>query len=359
MRGHRVVVLGLVGALCLVLVAGLTVAALTWWRGRPGDLERAVSLLPESTRRVSWTDWDEVASLAGGTRLPGDESGPRLDAFLDRAFAQGLTAASALTSSAAGLAEAYRVSPLDAEWEAYGQGDEGAVDLLRLSDEVDLGALEDRFAALGYAAPASGPGTSGVWTGTPELVTGRRVPLGPLQENVAVVASQRLLLMSDSPDYLSTAVSVVSGDEGNLASSVRDLVRASGEPSVAVLWAGDLACADLALSRADPRDRAEGERLVERTGGVHPLTGLVMAQQPDDSLVVSLGLASDEQAAQDLRPRTELASGPAPGQGGSFPERFAVSAAVTDGPVVRLTLDPRRGPLLSDLGQGPVLFATC
>ena len=76
-------------------------------------------------------------------------------------------------------------------------------------------------------------------------------------------------------------------------------------------------------------------------------------------MVVAMYFDSEEQASADLQPRTDLASGPAPGQGGTFPERFRVADSVADGHVVTMTLEPVKGPLLDDLGQGPVLFATC
>ena len=78
------------------------------------------------------------------------------------------------------MASNYGILPLDAEWEAYGQAEDGAVDLLRLSEDVDLSALEDSFAAVGYEAPADGAGSDGVWVGTPELVAGLEVPLTPV-----------------------------------------------------------------------------------------------------------------------------------------------------------------------------------
>ena len=55
---------------------------------------------------------------------------------------------------------------------------------------------------------------------------------------------------------------------------------------------------------------------VDEAGGIHPLEGLVMAQQGDSSLTVAMYFANEDQASQDLQPRTDLASGPAPGQGG-------------------------------------------
>jgi hypothetical protein len=67
-----------------------------------------------------------------------------------------------------------------------------------------------------------------------------------------------------------------------------------------------------------------------------------------------------DQASENLQPRVDLASGPAPGQGGSFPARFQITSAQASGSSVVLQLQPRHGErLLPDLSEGPVLFATC
>ncbi len=89
------------------------------------------------------------------------------------------------------------------------------------------------------------------------------------------------------------------------------------------------------------------------------MSGLVMAQQADSTLSVGMVFENEEQASEDLQPRTDLASGPAPGQGGTFSERFRVTDSVAEGRVLSMTFDPAKGTLLGDLAQGPVLFATC
>ncbi len=54
------------------------------------------------------------------------------------------------------------------------------------------------------------------------------------------------------------------------------------------------------------------------------------------------------------------AAGPAPGQGGSFPERFELGRVVATGQVLTMELTPVEGTfVVSDLSHGPVLFATC
>ncbi|MGZ4429780.1 MAG: hypothetical protein ACXVEV_15740, partial [Nocardioidaceae bacterium] len=87
---------------------------------------------------------------------------------------------------------------------------------------------------------------------------------------------------------------------------------------------------------------------------------LVMALQPDRTLAVGMHFESSDEASANLQPRVNLASGAAPGQGGSFPQRFRITSATADGQEISMVFRPRpRETLLSDIGRGPVLFATC
>ena len=114
------------------------------------------------------------------------------------------------------------------------------------------------------------------------------------------------------------------------------------------------------MGSASVEDQQTGKRLVARAGGISPLEGLVMAQQPDRRLVVGMRFETGDQASANLQPRVDLASGDAPGQGGSFRDRFHVDSGEVDGQDVVLELTPRsRQAVLSDVSTGPVLFATC
>jgi len=73
-----------------------------------------------------------------------------------------------------------------------------------------------------------------------------------------------------------------------------------------------------------------------------------------------MALESAKQARSDADSRRDLASGPAPGQGGTFAERFSLDKVSAVDRVVRMDLTPVDGwQVVSDLNQGPVLFATC
>lgn len=346
-----VLVVGAVVALALLLVRPLLA---------PEPVVQAVETLPGTVVRVSWTDWAEVQQAAGGD-VGTASSQADVDDFLDRAFEEDLVGSTALGSSFRGLEKNFGVTPLDAEWEVYGQAPEGSVAVLRFSDDVDLDEVEGRFEALGYQAPGSGAGEGGTWVGEVDQVAGLPGPLTQVQENLAVLADEHLLLMGDDPEFVDRAVDVVRGDEEGLdeVPGLGSLLGELEEPAVATVWVNDYACEELAMSQADPSDVAEGQRLVDEAGGVNPLTGLAFAETADAELQFVFAFDSAEDASEDLQPRTDLASGPAAGQGGSFTDRFEIVSSTADGPLVTMRAEPVAGQVLADVGQGPVLFATC
>jgi len=66
-------------------------------------------------------------------------------------------------------------------------------------------------------------------------------------------------------------------------------------------------------------------------------------------------------ATDQLAVRTALTDGDAPAQGGTWEERFTVESASADDSSVQLRLlaPERDAQLLSDLGTGGLLFASC
>jgi hypothetical protein len=354
----RVVVF--VGVALLVIVAsGVAVARLL---DRGSSFETAVALAPRSTLRALYTDWAGVRTIAGGRSLGPSSSRHAVNQFLERAYDHDLVAASALTSSTYALEHRFGVSPMNAQWELYAQSRQGAVDILKVGESVDLAGVERNLRMLGYDPPASGSGTGGVWAGTADLVARIDPALTPEQQNVVVMPEQRLVLMSDSESYASAAAEVVRGERAGLdeTEGTMDLAGQAEHPVNAVMWASDFACADLSMGKADAEDQRVAEDLVQRAGETSPLSGLVMSQQANGDLVVAMHFESEDQASENLQPRTDLAAGEAPGQGGTFAERFSVVSAEARGPDVVLRLHPHgQQALLSDLYQGPVLFATC
>ena len=247
---------------------------------------------------------------------PGPGAGERAVAgFLDRAYEADLSAGSAVADATGVLDRRYGFSPLDVGWEVLGPARGGQVVVLELAEGADLSAIEGRLRRLGYDAPPDGPGTDGTWQGGADLVASIDPTLTPVMQNMAVVEDERLVVMSDAPGPVSATVSVIAGDEAGLDAP---LTSVAGTPVQAWLWADDFACEDLTMSNADPEDQRLASRLVEEAGGVNPLSGLVMARQPDDSVTIGMRFENDDQASRNLQPRVDLAAGEAPGQGGTF-----------------------------------------
>ncbi len=343
------------------LVGALGSAFAAWQAVQRTDYEQALASLPASTLRATYTDWERVRSMTDSATLDTSASSRAVDQFLSRAYDQDLTSTSAVADATYALARSYGFSPLDASWEVFGQSREGAVAVLQFDHAVDMGQIERNLRRLGYTPPAD---DEGVWEGTVDLIASIDSSLTPVMQNVVVLPDEQMVLLSDNASYASSAASVVTGSADSLledADGVSALAEQVIEPASAVLFASDFACEALSMSSADAEDGARAEELVESAGGVSPLSGVVMAMAPDRSLTVGMHFETSEQAAANLEPRVELASGEAVGQGGEFTDRFTVSEGRSSDEEVVLDLEPTSPDqaLLSDLSQGPVLFATC
>lgn len=337
-----------------VVLLALVAAGAAWWLGRPGsDLERAVALAPAASERLTWTDWSGVRAELG-TELDAGSSVAGLEAFLDQGYERDLTSTSALLSSAAVMQQEYGVSPATLDWELLSQSVEGTVVLMGLPEELDIDELADGFEQLGYQRPSD---ETAVWKGGPDLLAGIGGDvLTPELQYLAIDADRHLLMSSDEAAFLQSVVD----EEGDGPAGIDEVVEAAGDPLSAAVYTGDNACSALAMGSADADDQAVADRLVDEAGEVNPVTGFAMAVEPGGGVRVALSFETEDQARQNADSRSALASGPAPGQGGDFSDRFTVGAVAAEGTVVTLDLKPVEGAyVLSDLSSGPVLFATC
>lgn len=364
MPGTRVAMGGprprlLAAALALVLVAGLlVVGVMVWKRLTRTELEQALRAVPASSLRIGFTDWARIRGEMGADL--GDKPKPdAVDSFVGKAYEADFTAASSIDASGAALQKYYGFSPGTAQWEAYAQGKEGAVMVLRLP-HANFDDLAGNLRSIGYKRPAE---DDGVWSGGVDLVANLDPTLTPELQYVALLAGNDLVVSSDNREYAAKAARVAAGDGASAATqeSNGDLVGALAHPANAMIWTGDFACEDLAMSRADDDSQAQAEDLVSRAGGVDPLTGLAMAMGTDRTLQVVESFEDADQARRNLRPRARLAVGEAVGRGGSFADSFALTRSRAVDSTVRLTLRPkqRTGYVLSALYDGPLIFATC
>ena len=341
----------LVPAVLVLAALALVVAGLQWWQAlRMSEFERAVSLAPEGAQRLSWTDW------AGARRtLDVDSPADQVDQFLADAFEEDLSPMSALLESTPAMHERFPFSPVTLDWELFSQSEEGAVVLMRLPEGTDVDAVEDGIERLGYQRPDD---DGGVWVGGVDLLPSIGT-LTPELQYLAVDADQRLVVGSDTEDYLAQAMETVTGDAESV-DGLDGVVEAMDEPLAAAVYDGEVACRSLAMGAADAADQDQADELIAAAGEVHPMTAFAMATEPGAGVRVAMSFETEDQARTDADSRAALASGPAPGQGGDFSDRFRLGTVSADGDVVTMELQPEDGEyILSDLTNGPVLFATC
>lgn len=351
MKRRRWIVVGAVVVL-LVVAGGVWFVKLRDSEG--SRFAEAVALAPESSIRFSWTDWAGVRDELGvdlSTSSPTDA----LDEFLLDAFDRDLASMSALEESAPTIHEEMGFSPASIDWELVAQGEEGAVVMMGLPESFDVGALRDSLRATGYAEPDDDD--DGIWQGGVDLLEGLAGPVTPQLAALQIDEEAGVLFGSDTPGFLQTRAEDERDGQDDGVSAVVD---AAGDALSAVAYTGDHACSALAMTAADPADRTRAGELIEEAGEVHPLAGFAIAGLPGGDVRVTMAFDNEDQARTDSHSRGFLASGAAPGQGGSFPERFTLGRVAVTGRVLTMPLDPVDGAfVVSDLSHGPVLFATC
>jgi hypothetical protein len=345
------------GVAALLVVVAVVVGVRWWQSSRSNDFEDAVALAPAGAQRLTWTDWAGVRAELRADLGP-DSSREEVADFLADAFDADLSPMSALLASTETMHEEYGFSPATLDWELLSQSESGAAVIMRLAEGAEVAALEDRLSGLGYQRPDD---ETGVWLGGIDLLPSIGT-LTPELQYLAVDADQRIVVGSDTEAYAERAMQTVTG-EGEAVSGLEPVVDAVGgdeAPLAAAVYDGPLACSALAMGSADAADQDRARELVAAAGEVNPLTGFAMAVEPSRDVRVAMSFESDDQARTNADSRAALASGPAPGQGGDFGERFRLGRVSADDGVVTMALAPRPGQyLLSDLTSGPVLFATC
>ena len=349
------------GVLVALVVVALVLGGAALWRLRPGPgpLEEVVAVAPPTTKRVSWVDWRAAREELGGDVGAGS-SPAEVDDLMTRAYEADVTATSALALSAPTMQRSLGFSPASIDWEALLQGDDGTA-LVMGASQVDLDAVAEDLGRAGFTAPS---GDDGVWRGGFDVLARLGGELTPPLAHVALLRDEGLIVTSEELAYLRSTVAGIRGDETagmpDVGPAVEALSADGGPPVSASVLTGLQACEALAVPTDDVEADAQARQLVRRAGGVSPLRSYGIGAMPGGSVRVALGYESDDQARGDADARAALASGPAPGPGRSFPERFALERASATGSVVTLRLDPEPDArLLSDLAGGSVLFAAC
>lgn len=325
-------------------------------------LEQALATLPATTQIANYTDW-AAARAQLDPAITSDASVARKRAFLDRAYDRDFSVNSLLVPFEAPMQASYGWTVLDAEWEMYGQGREGAVEVLRMPPGFDAAAADRQLTKLGYD-PANDDGVRSA----SDVVLSRVLPgLTPQLANIAVLDAEQTIVTSDSPEYAAGAARTIAGERESVlaADGVPDMAAPLGEDVVtAVVNVGRRGCTATSFEQAAPADQQLARQRIREAGGVTATQGLTLALDGQRRLLVVMTFESAEQAERDRGPRTELAAGPAPGQGGSFDERFTLDSAegvavVGKNLVLRLVPRSDESQLMRDLGRGGLLFASC
>ncbi len=349
----------LVAGLALLVVGVLVVVALVLLdRVDRTPLERAVAVAPPASR-VSFTDWASVRAAVDAD-LGDTPDREAVEEMVAAAYDRDLAAVSAVDEAAGAMQQLFGFGPGTAQWEVYAQSGDGAALVLRPPDGTDYGVLGDNLRSAGFSAPDD---DGGVWRGGIDLVADLDPTLTPVVQYVALLPDEGLVVASDDAAYAERAAAVASGEEDPVGDTegVADLAARMEGALATVMWVGDFACADLAMSRADDEDRAAAEARVAELGGVSPLSGFALGLVEGGGLRVVAHLADDDQAERDLEARAELAVGEAYGRGGSFSDDLELVRSRTVGPDVVLDLEPTRddGFPLSSLYDGPLVLAAC
>jgi hypothetical protein len=335
----------------LVVVTG----GYLWWRhDDQTSFSWAVDHAPAGAQRLSWTDWAAVRDHED-VHLSAQSTTAELHRFLDAAYDDDLSSTSALVTSAPVLQQRFGFSPATADWELFSQSDQGAVEMLHVPS-VDLDDVADHLRELGYGEPSD---DDGVWQGGPDLLATISPSLTGELQYVALDRADSLVLTSDTAEFLTVAMAAVRGS-GPRSSGLDAVVDDAGEPLSSAVYSGDYACGALAMAHAGGADRAAAQQLLAAAGEVNPYTAFAMSDEPSGGVRVAFEFADDQAARANADSRATLARGPAPGQGGTFGDRFRVTSVTAHGSLVVMELAPRPdASVLSDLSTGPVLFATC
>ena len=340
----------------VLVVAVLLATAITWLVVRSDDDSRfstATELAPKSTIRYSWTDWAGIRRELGSP-LTATSPESDLDDFLLQAFDRDLGSASALEESATTMHSELGFSPASIDWELFAQGEDGAVVIMKMPESYDFDGLRDRLTTVGFTAPED---DDGVWKGGVDLLEDLSGPVTPELAALQLDEDEGIIYGSDAVAYLQDRSK---NERGDTDDDLADVVAGTGSALSAVAYSGDRACSELSMSDAAAADRTRAAELVEQAGDVHPMSGFAMAVQPNRDVLVAMAFETDEQARTNADSRSKLAAGPAPGQGGTFGDRFDLGKVVASGHLLTMRLIPRDGTFVfSDLNHGPVLFATC
>lgn len=333
-----------------VLAAGVVVGYVVWPRAT--TFEQALARLPADTLRVSWTHWAGLRDELDAEGVSGEAGQEFLAEATERDLVQ-----SSLAASSEMLAEGLGLNPMATEWELLGQGRDGMVLLIGLGD-LDVGALAERFAELGYQEPDEDALAGAVWIGGPNVVSDITGLATYELQHVAFLEEEGLLVASESADFLAGAVPAATGEQEGLEPS--PLTDPVSTPLAAIGLLEDYACEALSMARAGEDAQALADTLVEEAGGVTAVTGYLVALGRDRAIDIVFDFEDADRAEKNQAARAALARAEDPAQFLAYPELFTLKEVTRDDTVLVLSGQTEAGLApLTNLSTGPVLLASC
>lgn len=352
----RVVTAGIV---VVAMLIGVSAAWSWWWRDEhPSGIQDALTAMPVTTQRLAYTDWSDIRlnlRVLRGTEVS------TMSTWLQTAFSQDLSPGSVIANAGPSMQAHLGFSPANIQWEAYGQSSEGQVEVLRMNGDADFTAIAATLKKSGFPEPST---PTGMWSGGPDVLAALDPSLSAELANIVLLPDKHMVLASSSPSYLSQAVAAAQGKQKSL-NTVGTLTAMLGrvdDPTAAVVWVRDFACADLAMSQADTNAQAAARQAIAAAGQTSPLVGFMLALGDDGVLTAAEQFTSPAVAQGDLKARASLATGPEYGRStANFSDDFTLESAETKNSTVLLRLKPKRPGTfpLSALYSGPLVFATC
>lgn len=329
------------------LLVGFVALGLGRWASGQIDVDSRSSLasaldaLPASANVAGVTNWSAI----------------RDNLNADDAALRDLTTRSVLAGSIDGMRDVFGWSALDLDWEAYGQTSTRGVLAARLSDSMSTDQVTRGLRAVGYRPRGE------VWT----LDDQGQAKLGPelaaVLGTVAVVPREKLLVAAAEQGEVRRALATIRHGARSLLDRrpVADLAAELNGADSVLIQAGRTACRASALP-ADTDVVAQAAAAIRRSG--HLATPSFAGRGLSDDgrrqqLSFVAAFDSPATAAQQVRVREALASGPFIGRSGQIEDSLEITSATAHGAVsvLRFDVDPDRGAYMS--GEGPLLFAGC
>ncbi|MET0930872.1 MAG: hypothetical protein ABWX74_15235 [Aeromicrobium sp.] len=350
-------------ALRLVLAPMLVVAVAfgvaSWASGHQPDtrssLAAALDALPADTAVAGFTDWASIREELG---IGAASTAAGRHALADDASLRDLTTRSVLGGVIADMHQAYGWSAADLAWESYGQTQSGAVMVGRFTDAVSIDEVETRLRAIGYIRDGE------VWSIDDAGSAAVGPELARTLAHLAFVPRERIVVATDRVGHVPAVLAAIRGRDPSALSvrAVADVAAELGGSDTAVVQAGSFGCRATSLDELGADVRAQADAALARSGDLATptFTGRGLTDGPRrQSIRFVAAFASPAEAAEQLRVRSALSTGPFIGRTGQIGDTLDLVGSTAEGSTatLRFDLDPDRGAFMS--GEGALLFAGC